>query len=101
MLTACLLQVNMLRSLCVSGLLQPPATRRLDRICGAALRAVTANFQSGHNDMKLTVSLYLPLQTIEEVALEFADFPAAKTRHVYMVALGTALIEMFFTLHVH
>jgi len=37
--------------------------------------------------MELTIALDLPLQTVEQIALEFRNFPAAQTGHVDVVAL--------------
>src|SRR5258708_14335273 len=70
-------------------------------ICGAALRTVTADFESGDDDVEAAISLNLPLQSIEKVTLKFSNLATAQTCHVDVVALRAALVEVFLALHMH
>ena len=68
---------------------------------GAALGAISANFQSSHDDVESAITLDLTLETVEEIALEFHDLPATQACHVNVIALGTAFVKMLLPLHVH
>jgi hypothetical protein len=68
---------------------------------GAALGAISANFQPAHDDVEAAVALNLAFQAVEKITLKFHDFATAQARHMNVISLGTALVEMFFTLHVH
>ena len=85
----------------VSGLLQPVATGESGDWSGAALSAVAADFEAGDENVEATVALDLSLQAVEEITLKFGDFAAAQAGHMDVVALRAALVEMFFSLHVH
>jgi len=41
--------------------------------------AVAADFEAGHQDMKVAVALHLALDPVEEVAFELLDFAVAMT----------------------
>ena len=51
--------------------------------------------------MEAAVSLDLSFEAIEEVTLKFGDLSAAQTRHVDVVPLRAAFVEVFLALHVH
>jgi hypothetical protein len=68
---------------------------------GAALGAVTADFEAGDDYVEAAVALDLSLQSVEEITLEFRDLAAAQAGHVDVVTLRAALVKMFFSLHVH
>ena len=67
----------------------------------AALRAIASDFQARNDDVEVAIALNLPLQAVEEVALEFRDLAATQASHMNVVALGPPLIKMLFALHVH
>ncbi len=68
---------------------------------GATLAAISANFQPAHHDMEAAIALNLSLETVEQIAFEFHDLSTTQARHVNVIALGTTLVIMFFSLHVH
>ena len=70
-------------------------------IGSTTLRAVTADFQAAHHDVKTAFALDLAFETIEQVTFKFGNFAAAQTCHMNVVALRTALVKVLFTLHVH
>jgi hypothetical protein len=70
-------------------------------IRGAALGAITTDFQPGDYNMEAAVSLNLPLQAIKEIAFEFRNLAAAQARHVDVVPLWAAFVEVLLALHVH
>jgi hypothetical protein len=70
-------------------------------IRGAALGAVATDFQPGDYDMEAAVSLNLPLQAIKEITFEFRNLAAAQARHVDVVPLWAAFVEVLLALHVH
>jgi hypothetical protein len=57
--------------------------------------------QPHYYDMEAAVSLNLPLQAIKEITFEFRNLAAAQARHVDVVPLGAAFVEVFLALHVH
>jgi len=65
------------------------------------LCAITADFQSTHENVKLAIALYLTFQAIEQIALKLSDFSAAQASHVNVIALWPPFIEVLFALHVH
>jgi hypothetical protein len=67
----------------------------------AALRAVATDFKPGHDDVELAVTLNLAFQPIEKIALEFHDLATAQAGHVNVIALGSPLVEMLLSLHMH
>src|SRR5579864_1539507 len=67
----------------------------------AAVRTVSANFQTAHDDVKPAIALDLSFQAIEQFAFQFHDFSAAQAGHVNVVTLRTALVKMLLALHVH
>ena len=67
----------------------------------AAIGAVAAYFHAADQDVKTQFALDLAFQAIEEIALEFEDFPAAQAGHVQMIALWTTLIEVLLPFQVH
>jgi len=76
----------------------------LQRLFGGsntALSAVSANFQTAHDNVEAAIALDLTFEAIEKIALEFHDLAAAQAGHVDVIALWTALIKMFLTLHMH
>ena len=73
----------------------------LGLIRGAALRAVTTDLKPGDHDMEAAISLDLPLQSIKEITFEFRNLAAAQTRHVDVVPLRAAFVEMLLALHMH
>ena len=50
--------------------------------------------------MKLAVSLDLPFDPVEQVALELLHAPASQARHVHVVPLRPALVEVAVALYV-
>jgi hypothetical protein len=68
---------------------------------GAALGAVTTDFQPGDDDMEAAVPLDLTFQAVEQVTLEFRNLATAQARHVNVVPLGAAFVVVFLALHVH
>jgi len=73
----------------------------LSRRSSAALRTVSPDFEPADDDMEVAITLDLPFQPFEQVALEFQNLAASQAGHVDVVALGTALVIMLFPLHVH
>jgi len=65
------------------------------------LRAISADLQPAHHNVKPAFALNLALQPVEQVAFEFCDLSAAQAGHVDVVPLRPALIEMLLSLHVH
>ncbi len=63
--------------------------------------AVATDFQSGDEDVKISVLLQLVFQGFEGFALKFLDPSAAQAGHVNMVSSGLALVEVLFTLYMH
>jgi hypothetical protein len=68
---------------------------------GTALRTVTADFQSGNDDVEPAIPLNLSLQAVEEIALKFSNLAAAETCHVNVVPLRPPLVVVLLALHVH
>jgi hypothetical protein len=76
----------------------------LQRLFGgrrAALRAISADFQTTDHNVEQAIALDLAFEAVEEIALEFHDLSAAQTGHMDVIALGTAFVKMLFPLHVH
>lgn len=65
------------------------------------MRAIATDLEPADHDVKTAVALNLPLEPVEEVAFKFSDLATAQARHVNMIALRPALVEMFLALHVH
>ena len=59
---------------------------------GPALTAIAAHFKPAHHDVEAAIALNLPLQAVEEIALEFRNLAAAQARHMDVIALGPALV---------
>src|SRR5215472_417350 len=74
---------------------------RSSRRCGAAVAAISANFETSDDDVKSAVALDLSLEAIEEIAFEFGDLATAKASHMDVIALGATFVVMFFALEVH
>jgi len=51
--------------------------------------------------VKAAVTLDLPLETVEEIALKLHDLPAPQARHMDVVPLRPSFVEMLLTLQVH
>ena len=75
--------------------------RRAPNSCGPAPGAISTDFQTAHDDVELAITLDLSLQAIEEVAFELRDLATPEARHVDVIAVRPALIEVLFALHVH
>jgi hypothetical protein len=67
----------------------------------AALRAISADFETRDHDVKPAFALDLSLEPVEKIALKFQNLAAAQACHVDMVTLGPSFVEVFFSLHVH
>jgi hypothetical protein len=70
-------------------------------LSAAAICAIATYLHAGDQNMELAFPLDLTLQAIEEIALEFQDFPTAQARHVEVIAFGTALVKVLFSLKMH
>src|ERR1700730_9535223 len=68
---------------------------------GPALVAIAADFQARDYDVELAITLNLPLQAVEEIALKFHDLAATQACHVNVVSLWTPFVVMLLALHVH
>lgn len=68
---------------------------------GAAGMTVATDFETGDYDMELALALNLALETFEEIAFKFLNFAAAEAGHVQVIAVGTTLIVVFFSLQMH
>lgn len=67
----------------------------------SALSAISANFQSTYQDVKLALALDLTFKPIEQIAFKLGDLSTAQAGHVNMISLRPPLVKMFFALHVH
>jgi hypothetical protein len=63
-----------------------------------ALHTVAANFKARDENVELAVALYLPLDAIKQIALEFLYIPATQAGHVHVIPLRTTLVEVAVTL---
>src|SRR6267143_1746775 len=67
----------------------------------AALATVSADLEAGYDDVEAAVTLNLPLQPVEEIALEFRDLATAQAGHVNVVPLRATFVVVFLTFQVH
>jgi hypothetical protein len=82
--------------------MQPDATReRISGVCRAAVRAVSADFKAGDENVELALALNLPFETVEQSALELGDLAAPQTCHMDVIPLWAPFVEMLLALQVH
>lgn len=66
----------------------------------SAVCAIPADFRASDCDLDLAVSFDLPLQLLEKTALHFPDLPAAKARHMNVVAGSMAFVVVLVAVNV-
>ncbi|HTM37216.1 MAG TPA: hypothetical protein VL156_10750 [Terriglobales bacterium] len=68
---------------------------------GAALGAVSADFQARNDNMKAAVTLNLAFEAVEQVTFKLHNLAAAQAGHVDVIALWAPFVKVLLALHVH
>lgn len=65
-----------------------------------ALCAVAAHFKPGYHNVKVAISLDLPLDPVEQLTFKLLNFAAAEAGHMHVIALGPPFVKVSVTLGV-